>query len=98
MLFKRTIEHKVDRALRKLPRYSASNKGLRYEKQVYSYRAVVDGDCIYIKLYYLGDIDHLSIDSLFAYASTMLDKFGYLFQGIARYDLNHELCLTFKKG
>lgn len=98
MLFKRTTEHKVDRALRKLPRYSASNKGLRYDKQIYSHRTVVDGDYIYIKLYYLGDIDYTSVDSLFAYASTMLCKSDYMFQGIARYDLNHEICLTYKKG
>lgn len=98
MVFRKTIEHRIEKALKKLPRYNSANNSIRYEKQIYSHRVVVDGDYIYIKLYYLGDIDYTSVDSLFAYASTMLCKSDYVFQGIARYDLNHEICLTYKKG
>lgn len=98
MIFRKTIEHKIEKVLKRLPKYNTTDKGIRYENQIYSHRLMVDGDCVYVKIYYLGDIDHVSVDVLFAYASTMLDKFNYVFQGIARYDLNHEICLTYKKG
>jgi len=87
----------VEKALEKLPKYNCILCGTEKYEQTYTTEIEHYDGIIYVKLYYEGEIAWSSTDSLFIYATEVLNKIDYRFQGITHYRDNREICLTFLK-
>lgn len=64
---------------------------------VVDYDTVYNGDCLYVKVYYTGNIPYNLRATIYSDLHNYFDKIGWKFHGVTEYLDNHEMCFVYHK-